>query len=152
MDVMNTTRRPKEVLLDGLDHKLIALLRADGRVAISRIATELGVSRGTAQNRFDRLVDSGAILGFTVRVMDESDDSSIRAIMMIEVVGKSTNQVIRELRGLPELEKLHSTNGNWDLVAELRAPSLRSFDRILRIVREIDGVLNSESSLLLSSV
>jgi DNA-binding Lrp family transcriptional regulator len=72
--------------------------------------------------------------------------------MMIEVTGKSTSAVIRQLHGLPELHSLHTTNGTWDLVAEIRADSLTDFDRVLREVRTIDGVLNSETSILLSSV
>ena len=72
--------------------------------------------------------------------------------MMVGVVGKSTSQVIRTLRGIPELTTLHTTNGAWDLVAEIQSPSLSEFDRVLRDVRVIEGVLNSETSLLLSSV
>jgi DNA-binding Lrp family transcriptional regulator len=72
--------------------------------------------------------------------------------MMIEVVGKSTSQVIRLLRGFPELITLHTTNGSWDLVAEMQASSLADFDRVLREIRVIDGVLNSETSILLSTV
>ena len=72
--------------------------------------------------------------------------------MMIEVAGKSTAQVIRRLRGFPEITTLHTTNGNWDLVAELHAENLADFDRILRDVRTIEGVLNSETSLLLSTI
>ena len=73
-------------------------------------------------------------------------------MVCFEVVGKSTSQVIRKLRGMPELQTLHTTNGAWDLVAEVQTASLGDFDRILREVRMIDGVLNSETSLLLSSV
>jgi len=47
---------------------------------------------------------------------------------------------------------LHTTNGTWDLIAEIRAGSLTDLDRVLREVRTIDGVLNSETSILLSSV
>jgi DNA-binding Lrp family transcriptional regulator len=50
------------------------------------------------------------------------------------------------------LHSLHTTNGGWDLIAEVRADSLSDFDRVLREVRTIDGVLNSETSILLSSV
>jgi len=56
--------------------------------------------------------------------------------MMIEVAGKSTSQVIRRLRGIPELQKIHTTNGSWDLVTEILATSLGEFDRVLRDVRE----------------
>lgn len=139
-------------VFDELDHALIGVLRQDGRAPLSKLAEILGVSRGTVQARLDRLVASGAVLGFTVRVREDHDDGAIRAIMLIEVVGKSTTAVIKQMRGLPELHSLHTTNGAWDLIAEVRASSLPDFDRVLRQVRTIDGVLNSETSIMLSSV
>ena len=73
-------------------------------------------------------------------------------VMMIEVTGKSTTQVIAKLQGIAQLEKIHTTNGGWDLVAEIRASDLLAFDRVLREVRATDGVLNSETSILLRTV
>ena len=137
---------------DSLDRELISLLRKDGRASLSKLADTLKVSRGTVQNRLDRLQASGILLGFTVRVREDYGLDTVRAIMMIEVVGKSTSQVIRLLRGFPELVILHTTNGSWDLVAEMQTSSLADFDRVLREVRVIDGVLNSETSILLTSV
>ncbi|MBJ2151641.1 Lrp/AsnC family transcriptional regulator [Paracoccus sp. IB05] len=141
-----------KLVFDELDRKLISFLRADGRAPLSKLADALGVSRGTVQNRLDRLLSAGAILGFTIRVREDYESGSFRAIMMIEVVGKSTSQVIRKMRGLPAVVALHTTNGGWDLIAEIRADSLSHFDELLREIRMIDGVLNSETSLMLSSV
>lgn len=137
---------------DDLDRRIIAHLRADGRASLSKLSDALGVARGTVQNRLDRLLETGTLLGFTVRVREDYDVNTVHAVMMIEVVGKSTTQVVRKLRGMPEIFTLHTTNGNWDLVANIRAANLSEFDRILREVRMIDGVANSETSLLLSSV
>ncbi|MDW9496598.1 AsnC family transcriptional regulator [Sinorhizobium meliloti] len=137
---------------DDLDRRIIAHLRADGRASLSKLSDALGVARGTVQNRLDRLLETGTLLGFTVRVREDYDVNTVHAVMMIEVVGKSTTQVVRKLRGMPEIYTLHTTNGNWDLVANIRAANLSEFDRILREVRMIDGVANSETSLLLSSV
>lgn len=137
---------------DDLDRRLLAILREDGRAPVSKLASILKVARGTVQARLDRLVDSGAIFGFTVRARQDDDDGDVRAIMMIEVAGKSTAAIIGKLRGIPELHALHTTNGTWDLVAEIRAANLREFDRVLHDVRAIDGILNSETSILLSSV
>lgn len=139
-------------LHDSVDKALIAALRSDARASISTLAKQLNVSRGTVQNRLDRLVESGAIVGFTVRVHDELQSDVIKAIMTIEVVGKSTTDVIAKLRGITQLEKIHTTNGAWDLVAEIRASDLLALDRVLREVRSIDGVLNSETSILLRSI
>jgi len=135
--------------LDSTDRRLIAELRQDGRAPMARIAGRLGISRATAEKRVARMIESGTILGFTVRAREES--SAIRAVMMIEVAGRTTGAVVRHLKELPELHTLHTTNGGWDLVAEIRVESLADLDRVLREVRLIDGVLNSETSLLLSS-
>ena len=139
-------------IYDDLDRQLITVLRGDGRAPVSKLAEILGVSRATVQNRLDRLIASGAVLGFTIRAREDQAAGAVRAIMMIEVRGRSTTAVIRHLRGLPELRHLHSTNGKWDLVAELTATSLAEFDRVLREVRGVEGITNSETSILLSSV
>lgn len=146
------SNEPVKFIPDDLDRRIIAHLRQDGRASLSKIAVAMGVARGTVQNRLDRLVETGTVLGFTVRVREDRDDLHIRAMMMVEVTGKSTTQVIRRLRGFPEIRALHTTNGNWDLIAEISTSSLADFDRVLREVRTIDGVENSETSLLLSSV
>lgn len=143
---------PQKYIYDHLDRQLISLLRKDGRAPVAKLAKILGVTRTTIQTRLDRLLNSGTLLGFTARVREDYEEDQIRAIMMIEVVGKTNTEVIRSLRGLPELHALHTTNGNWDLVAEIRVRNLQEFERMLREVRGIDGVANSQTSLLLSSV
>jgi len=138
--------------LDDIDRRLIALLRTDGRAPVVQLARQLGVSRATVNKRLARLTSSGRVLGFTVRMRDVNDDGVVRAISLIEVEGRTTDQVIHALRGVPEIQALHSTNGGWDLVAEIHADSLREFDRVLVSIRSVDGVINSETSLLLDSV
>jgi DNA-binding Lrp family transcriptional regulator len=59
--------------------------------------------------------------------------------------------VIKALRGDPAVAALHSTNGRWDIVAELRADSLERFDRVLARIRLIEGISQTETSLLLST-
>ena len=140
------------VALDDLDRRLLAALRADGRASVASLARTLGVARATVNSRLERLVSSGTVVGFTVRVREERDPLAIHAVALIEVEGRTTDRVIRELRGFPELIALHTTNGGWDLVAEIRTETLADFDRVLGRIRRIEGVVNSETSLLLSSV
>lgn len=139
-------------VLDELDRRLLSALREDGRMPVAEIARHLGVARATVTSRIERLISSGTIVGFSVRVRDELDPLEVRAMTLIEVEGRTTNLVIRALRGIPEIRSLHTTNGAWDLVAELGAETLSHFDSVLGRIRSIDGVVNSETSLLLSSV
>jgi DNA-binding Lrp family transcriptional regulator len=71
--------------------------------------------------------------------------------MMIEVEGKAGAKVVKRLYGYPEVRRLHSTNGHWDLVAELVASSLGEFDELLNRIRSVEGIKSTETSLLLSS-
>jgi DNA-binding Lrp family transcriptional regulator len=145
-------RQQETQVLDALDRNLISILRKDGRAPVAKLALILDVSRGTIQNRLDRLLSSGAILGFTIRAHHEAEQDVIRAIMMIEVAGKSTSQVIQKLSGIPELTHLHTTNGGWDLIANIQTTTLTEFDRVLSVVRMTPGVINSETSILLRSI
>ncbi|WP_313527266.1 Lrp/AsnC family transcriptional regulator [Shinella sp.] len=138
--------------MDTTDRKLLALLRKDGRSSLSALAAELNVSRGTVQNRIDRLTRDGVISGFTVRVTEADDPHAVRAITMIEITGQKTLAAVKALRGIPEVRALHTTNGAWDLVAELHAENLVEFERVLRGIRAMDGVSKSETSLLLTTL
>lgn len=137
--------------IDELDRRLIQLLRANGRESVVNLAKTLGVTRATVNHRIDRLVANGVIVGFSVRVRDVTDADAIRAIMLISVLGRNTDDVINELRGIPEISALHTTNGRWDIVAEMVCAGLGAFDGVLGIVRGIRGIHDSETSILLSS-
>ena len=137
--------------MDDTDRNLLSLLRQDARSSVSALAHALGVSRGTVQNRIERLQRTGIIQGFTIRLQPDAAGQGVRAIMMIEVRGDRSTAVLRALRALPEVVEVHTTNGRWDLVADLVAANLESFDAVLRRIRQVDGVANSETSILLSS-
>jgi len=137
--------------MDNLDRRLLALLRENARTSIASLAKALGVARGTVQNRIARLERDGTIVGYSVRLKPQVEEHRIRALMTIAVEGNRIEAVIAALRGDPAVGALHSTNGRWDIVAELRAESLAAFDEVLGRIRRLDGIASTETSLLLST-
>ncbi|MBL9060748.1 MAG: Lrp/AsnC family transcriptional regulator [Mangrovicoccus sp.] len=137
--------------LTDTDRRILAALTEDARVPVKVLADRLGLSRTTVAARLDRLIGEGIIRKFTI-VTRSAEQAGVRAMMAVELQGSLSRQVIRAMGAIPEVTSLHSTNGAWDLVAEIRAADLRDFDRVLRAIREIPGVLNSETSILLDSV
>ncbi len=138
-------------MIDELDRKLIALLRADSRTPAATLATALKVSRGTVQNRIDRLTARGIIQGFTIRTRPEIEANRVRAIMCVAIEGERTGAVVKALRGYPEVDKVHTTNGRWDLVVEIDVENLSEFSRSLDRIREIEGIASTETSILLAT-
>jgi DNA-binding Lrp family transcriptional regulator len=140
-----------EVPMDDLDRQLLASLRDNARSSIAALAKKLRVARGTVQNRLARLERDGIIVGYTVRLKPQAESHGIRAVMTIAVEGNRTQSVLRSLRGDPAVAALHTTNGRWDFVAELRAEDLQEFDRIISRISLLEGVSKSETNLLLTT-
>jgi DNA-binding Lrp family transcriptional regulator len=126
----------------------LAALKTNSRASLTELAAATKVSRATVKSHLSRLIDSGVIRRFTIETNLEDGDG-VRAIMLVELQGSMSRTVIRALRQIPELSSLHSTNGAWDLVAEIRADNLQGVDQVLRKIRDISGVRNSQTSLLL---
>jgi DNA-binding Lrp family transcriptional regulator len=138
-------------MADELDRRLIGLLRADSRATAAALAKQLKVSRGTVQNRIGRLLASGEIQGFTVRTRPDMEANRVRAVMTIAVEGERSGAVVKALSGLPQVAAVHTTNGRWDLVAELDVETLGAFSAALDTIRQIEGIAATETSILLAT-
>jgi DNA-binding Lrp family transcriptional regulator len=137
--------------VDDTDRQLLGILRDDGRATVAAIAKRLRVARGTVRNRMARLEADGTITGYTVRLKPHTVEQRIRGLMMIAVEGNKDEPILKVLRGDPDIVGLHTTNGRWDMVADVRADNLQAFERVLIRIRELDGITNTETSLLLST-
>ena len=137
--------------MDDIDRHLLALLRTNARTPVATLAKELNVARGTVQNRMSKLERAGVIAGYSVRLRPQVDEQRITALMTIAVEGNNGDKVLKALRGDPAVQTLHTTNGRWDIVAELRADSLEAFDKVLGRIRQVEGIVSTETSLLLST-
>ena len=134
-----------------LDQRLVAELRRDGRASLSELAARLGVARATIRGRMDRLVARGEIAGFAVVTRADVTAAPVRGLMMIGIEGRGAERIMARLSGLPEVTAVHSTNGRWDLIAEIGARTLEELDAVLFRIRGLEGVTSSETSLLLTT-
>jgi DNA-binding Lrp family transcriptional regulator len=146
------TDRQYPQALDPIDRQLIEQLRENSRLPMASLAKILGVSRGTVQNRIDRLEAAGILRGFTIRLGSEAEAGVIRAVTTLELRSGEVKAVIGTLKRNPEVSRIYSTNGRWDLVVELRARDLAALDRVLGEIRAIRAVSNSETNILLAEL
>ena len=137
--------------MDETDHRILAALRHNARASLSEIAGALAISRATVRARIERMQMSGEIVGFTVVTKADSATALVRGLMMIGIEGRGADRIIRQLRGIPEITAIHTTNGRWDLIVEIGTSSLEELDRVLAGIRRLDGVSVSETNLLLAT-
>ncbi|WPO66555.1 Lrp/AsnC family transcriptional regulator [Acinetobacter haemolyticus] len=137
--------------MNNIDHIILGLLKDNARMSITDLAAKARVSRATVQKRIEYMESTGVITGYTFRFRPNAERNVIRAWMSIMVEGTKAQAVIRELRLESAVERLHTTNGKWDILVELESDSLINFDKALERIRNISGIYNSETSILLST-
>ncbi|MCB1804131.1 MAG: Lrp/AsnC family transcriptional regulator [Candidatus Competibacteraceae bacterium] len=139
------------IQLDNTDKRLLQLLEANARASTVALARQLGISRGTVQNRIDRLLRQGVIQQFTIRYNESIERSFLRAHVLIKVTPKMDARLHARLRKLTEVSAVYSVSGNYDIMLFLKTATIEEIDRTLDKIRDLDGVESTVSSLILAS-
>jgi len=134
-----------------LDNQIIALLKRNARMLVTQMARELSVSRVTIDAHIKKMETSGIISGYTVKLGTEEFRHKVSGWILISVQANKEEYAIEKMIGTPEITRLHTTNGKWDLAAEIQVPTLEHFDAVISKLRQIDGITETDTSLLLSS-
>ncbi len=137
--------------MDELDKALIAQLSIDARTPLSLLARKLKVARSTVQARLERLESSGAIAGYTVKLGEAAREARIRASILVTIEARNQPTILARLRALPEVERVHSTSGRFDLLVQVAAVSTTALDAVLDVIGTAPGVRTSESLIHLST-
>jgi len=137
--------------MDDTDQKLLALLQLNARESATTLAARLGVSRGTVQNRIDRMLDQGIIHRFGVALGPGIADQQISAFTLLRVKADDGRAVLAALRRVGGVLEVSTLSGAADFVVELRAPSLTAMDRILDQIRAIPDVAETHCHIRLTT-
>ena len=145
----NTVSKEK---LDKVDCNLVRLLQKDGRMSNTGLANELGVSEYTVRNRLKRLIDDEIIR--IVAVASPIDlGFEIAGNLKIRIDIKKTYDVLENLKKIDSLIWVALTTGGTDVDADFIVRSLKEFqDLIFQKISKIDGILSTETSLLVDLV
>jgi Lrp/AsnC family transcriptional regulator for asnA, asnC and gidA len=141
-----------KITLDDVDRKIMAALREDGRVALAKIAKDLGVSPGMIRMRYNRLVESGSIKIVAISNPLRMGYSTM-ALIGIRADGSKLMEIAEQIAGLEEVIYLIVTSGSYDIMAEVIC---RDHAHLLEFLTErlyqIDGVRESETFIHLKIV
>ena len=137
--------------MNDLDASIIALLKRNARMSVTQMSHELGASRVTIDAHIKKMEQSGVITGYTVTLGAEEFRHNVSGWVMINVDANKEEAAIRKLIDMPEISRLFTTNGRWDLAAEIQTQTLETFDTAISRLRQIPGIKETDTSLLLSS-
>ena len=100
--------------------------------------------------RIARLERSGVVAGYGVRLGARLDASTVRAWCSLSVMPKAGPAVLRALGAMPEVEEVSAVSGPFDYLVFLRCTSHEQLDRLLDQVGQLEGVHQTQTSIVLS--
>lgn len=136
--------------LDDLDRQLLALLQADARAPTAQLARRLRLARTTVVARIARLEREGVVAGYGVRLGRRMEEAAVRAFCGLSVQARGAAAVIRALERMPEVEGAWAVSGEFDYMVQLRCASTQALDSLLDQLGQIDGVRQTQTSMVLS--
>ncbi|MFC7330619.1 Lrp/AsnC family transcriptional regulator [Marinactinospora rubrisoli] len=136
--------------LDDVDRRIIALLRADGRMSIRAVAERTHISRANAYARLDRLHGEGVIRGYTAVIDPEKYGTGLAAYVSVKIQQHSWERFRDYLRDIPEVDHAALVSGDVDLLLLVRvadASALRTF--VLERLQRIPEVRSTQTMFIL---
>lgn len=124
--------------LDDVDRAILAMLSADSRASMTELAEAAHISRAAAHVRFKRMVASGVIAGFTVRLDPVLAGYHASAYVTLSVDQEQWQEARERLRRIEEIEHIALVGGEFDVMLLVRARDNRDLRRI--VLEEIQAI------------
>jgi DNA-binding Lrp family transcriptional regulator len=133
-----------------VDRRIVDVLRADGRISVSELATRANVSRANAYQRLARLTADRVIRRFTVDVDHRALGDNITALILVDIDQHAWRAVENEVMALPGVEYVALTTGTFDVVILVRAPDMDTLrDVVLERLQSMPAVRSTQTSFVL---
>lgn len=123
--------------MDRKDAKILDILRKNGRANYVDIAKEVELTEGGVRNRVKKLVQSGTIEKFTVKLKNQ------KAIVLLKLRTTSLEEMVATIR--PLAEDVFELAGDYDLGILLEANTMEELNDTVDKIRAIPGVGESRT-------
>jgi Lrp/AsnC family leucine-responsive transcriptional regulator len=122
------------VELDSFDRKILSILADDGRVTVTDLARQVGLSKTPCQIRLRRLVDTGVISGFQA-VIDLAklglDHVAFTEVKLSDTRERALEEFNASVRRIPEVEECHMIASSFDYLLKVRTADIRRYRIVL---------------------
>ncbi|HEY3199120.1 MAG TPA: Lrp/AsnC family transcriptional regulator [Actinomycetes bacterium] len=138
--------------IDSLDARLVLLLAAEPRIGVLEASRRLGIARGTAQARLDRLQSRGVITGFGPDVDPAALGYGVMGFATLEIRQKGGHDAVAaHLAGIPEVLEAYTITGAADLMCRIVARSNADLQRVIDRIVAYDGIVRTSTVIALAT-
>ena len=140
--------------MDALDSKILAALMGDGRMTWAELALALDLSAPAAAERVRRLVERGAIRGFTALVDAQAAGCPLLAFVAVTLRRPQDRPAFLALvESLDEVQECHHVAGDDDYVLKVRCRDTAHLEVLVTDrLKGLRGVTRTRTSIALATL
>ncbi|WP_067966394.1 Lrp/AsnC family transcriptional regulator [Nocardiopsis trehalosi] len=137
--------------LDRVDERIVAILGADARTSFADIGAAVGLSASAVKRRLDRLVESGAVRGFTVVLEPAAIGWTTEAYIEVYCRPRTSPAEIRAgMARYAEVTSACTVTGEADAMVQVRARDMHHLEETIERICAEPFVVRTKSTLVLS--
>ncbi len=137
--------------LDRTDRMLLRLLAERADRSYAELAERVHLSPPAVHERVKRLRRDGVILGTVAKLDGKKIGCPLLAFVHVTTEGWGMTEPILALRGLADVEEIHTATGDTCLILKLRCSSPSSLEKLLSRIQEVKGVRTTHSYVVLGT-
>lgn len=141
--------------IDGIDEtdlKILKILQADGRIALSEIARRLDLGTATVHERTDDLEEAGFIKEYRADLEEGMLGFSEVAFVNVKTEAGRFAGVAERLAENSAIQEIHEITGETDLLLKVLVRDRDALTGLLSEIGEHDGVRETETNIALGTV
>lgn len=139
----------KEKILDEIDKNILRILQENARTSYREIQDSLGISIGTIHNRISKLKNSGVVEGYTLRLNNEKLGYKLTFLIRVNVDGKYTEEILKDLKGIPEVCSIFHTTGEQSAALICRFKESEDVHNFIRQLNQKEHITRTNSNMVL---
>jgi Lrp/AsnC family transcriptional regulator for asnA, asnC and gidA len=144
-------KQKKEILIDGIDKKILRALMKDARTPILEIARNVGISGAAIHQRLRKLEKNNLLAGSKFLINPEALGYTTIAFVGVYFNNAADSAlIIKFLKRIPEVLECHFTTGNWSVLIKTLCKNNTHLMQILNTIQDIKGVDRTETFISLS--
>lgn len=142
--------------LDDFDRAILHVLRAEGRISVTALASRISLSKSPTQTRLRRLEKEGYIIGYRARVDHRRLGQG--HVVFVEVRLSDTREAAlrafnEAVRACPEVEECHMIAGAFDYLLKVRSEDIHSYRQVLaEHISSLPHVASTSTHVAMESV
>jgi len=142
--------------LDRIDRKILGILQRNGRIAVTELSEQVGLSPTPCAERIRRMEREGTITGYHARVDPAALGLKLLVFVEIKLSAKSGDvfdRVKRELQFVPQVLECHLVSGDFDYLIKARIREMSEYRQLLGdVLKKLPGAAESRSYVVMEEI